>query len=123
QPAADYDEVSPAYFATMGIPLAAGRDFTRDDDGSAPPVAIVNEAMAAKYWPGATPLGKIVQAKGRRLQVVGVARMSKYESLLEPARPFFYVPLRQNPAGVVILCVRTSLTRGLLAEALRRAIE
>ncbi len=122
QPAPEYDEVSPEFFATMGIPLVSGRPFVRADDESAPPVAVVNEAMAAKYWPRSNPLGRIFHLKGRAVQVVGVSKMSKYGSLLESSKPFFYVPLRQNPAGVVILHIRTSLAPGAMASALSREI-
>jgi len=49
QPTLEYDEVGPGYLATMGIPLVSGREFNRDDNETALPVAVVNEAMAAKY--------------------------------------------------------------------------
>ena len=52
QVVADYNQVGEGYFATIGIPIVAGREFTRNDDENAPTVAIVNETMAAKYWPG-----------------------------------------------------------------------
>jgi putative ABC transport system permease protein len=80
----DYNEVGPEYLATLGIPLMSGREFTRADNETAPPVAVVNEAMAAQYWRGQDPVGRRLQVKGRWLQVVGVARMSKYRNLLEP---------------------------------------
>ncbi len=117
QPALDYDEVGPAYFATMGIPLVSGREFTRADDGTAPLVAVVNEAMAAQYWRRRDPVGSRLQVKGRWMQVVGVARMSKYNNLREKPRPFFYVPLRQNSLGVV-LSIRTTQTLETMAKLL-----
>ncbi len=83
QPTSDYNEVGPAYLATMGIPLVSGREFTRADNETAPPVAVVNEAMAAQYWRGQDPVGRRLQVKGRWLQVVGVAKMSKYRNLRE----------------------------------------
>jgi macrolide transport system ATP-binding/permease protein len=122
QPAASYDEISPAFFATVGIPLVSGRDFTRYDDETAPFVAIVNEALATSYWPGLNPIGRFMQVKGHRMQVVGVARMAKYDELTERSKPFFYVPLRQNFAGVVVLHVRTSLGPAPMGIALAREI-
>jgi macrolide transport system ATP-binding/permease protein len=95
QPTADYNEVSPDYFATMGIPLVSGREFTRADDENAPRVAIVNQTMVTQYWRGQNPIGQRLQVKGNWVQVVGVAKDSKYYSMDEPPRPFFYVPLRQ----------------------------
>src|SRR5262249_25112152 len=58
QPTADYDEVSPDYFATLGIPFVSGREFTRADDEKAPRVAIVNQTLVARYWRGQDPVGQ-----------------------------------------------------------------
>jgi len=90
-----YNEVSPDYFATMGIPLIAGREFTRADDENAPRVAIVNQTMVARYWRGQNPIGQRLQVKGDWARVVGVVKDSKYYSMEETPRAFFYVPLRQ----------------------------
>ena len=122
QPTADYNEVGPGFFATMGIPLVSGREFTRADDETALPVAIVDEAMAAQFWRGADPVGRRVQVKGKWLQIVGVARAAKYRNLLETPRPFFYVPLRQNFAAVAALQIRTPQGPAALAPALVREI-
>jgi predicted permease len=121
QTTVEYNEVGPQYFATMGIPVVSGRDFTRADIETAPPVAVVNEAMAAQYWRGRDPVGQRLQVKGRWIQVVGVARMSKYRSLAEIPRPFFYVPLRQGPLGQS-LQIRTALSPGTMARTLVREI-
>src|SRR5262249_23046480 len=64
QPTAEYDEVSPGFFETLGIPVVAGRGFTRADDETAPLVAVVNDTMAAQYWRGADPVGRRLQARG-----------------------------------------------------------
>ena len=99
QPTVEYNEVSPGYLATLGIPLVSGREFTRADNETAPLVAVVNEVMVAQYWRGEDPVGKRLQVKGRWTQVVGVAKNSKYQSLLETPKPFFYVPMRQHALG------------------------
>ena len=122
QPTADYNEVGPGFLATMGIPLVSGREFTRADNETARPVAVVDDAMAAQFWRGADPVGRRVQVKGKWLQVVGVARAAKYRSLLESPKPFFYVPLRQNFAAVVALQIRTPQGPAALAPALVREI-
>jgi len=122
QPTADYNEVAPGFLATMGIPLVSGREFTRADDETALPVAIVDEAMAAQFWRGADPVGRRVQVKGKWLQIVGVARAAKYRNLLETPRPFFYVPLRQNFAAAAALQIRTRQGPAALAPALVREI-
>ncbi len=121
QPTVDYNEVGPAYFATMGIPLVAGRDFTVADNETGPLVAIVNEAMAAQFWRGRDPVGSRVQVKGHWLQVVGVAKMSKYRNLREMPRPFFYVPMRQSSMGTNIQ-IRTLLSPETMAKVLVREI-
>ncbi len=92
---AEYNEVSPDYFATLGIPLISGREFTRADDENAPRVAIVNQTMVARYWRGQKPIGERLQVKGNWARVVGVVKDSKYYSMEEMPRAFFYVPLRQ----------------------------
>jgi predicted permease len=114
----NYNEIGPEYFATVGIPLVSGREFTIADDEKAAPVAIVNETMAARYWRGRIPLGERVQVKRRWMQVVAVARDSKYESVRETPQPFFYVPLRQNFAISPDLTIRTRLSVEKMAAAL-----
>lgn len=118
----DYNEVGPAYFTTMGIPLVSGREFTRADNETALPVAVVNDAMAARYWLGRNPVGSRVQVNGKWLQVVGVARLSKYENLLEVPKPFFYVPVRQSTRAQGLL-IRTSLPQAVMAKALVREVK
>jgi predicted permease len=122
QPAADFNQVAPGFFRTLGIPLVAGRDFTRGDDERAEPVAIVDETMAAQFWRGADPVGRIVRAGERRLRVIGVARNAKYRNLFETPRPFFYVPLRQAASPTVALHIRTAQPPAALEPALVREI-
>jgi macrolide transport system ATP-binding/permease protein len=122
QPIVEYNEVGPGYFGTMGIPLVSGREFTRADDEKAVLVAIVNETMAAKYWRGRNPLGERVQVKGRWVQVIAVAKDSKYESMRETPKPFFYVPLRQNFARGAGLNIRTRLGPETMATTLAREV-
>ena len=114
--------VDPSYFATMGIPLVEGRAFARTDTAATPPVALVNELMASRYWKGADPVGRRFQAKGQWLQVVGIAKMSKYANLTEIPRPFYYTPLLQTGGGSG-LEVRTALPPETLTKALRREIQ
>lgn len=121
QPTLEYNQVGSQYFATMGIPLLSGREFTRADDETGPPVAIVNQSMAAQYWRGRDPVGSRFQVNGRWLRVVGVAKNSKYSSLTESPTAFFYVPLRQSTGGQV-LNIRTSLPPQAMALTLAREI-
>ena len=122
QPTVQYNEVGPNYFSTMGIPLVSGREFTRADDEKSALVAVVNETMAARYWRGKNPIGERLQVKGRWMQVVGVTKDSKYESVREAPKPFFYVPLRQNFSRTAGLYIRTALSPGSMATALTREV-
>jgi macrolide transport system ATP-binding/permease protein len=122
QPAADYNEVGPGFFATFGIPLLTGREFTRADDEAAPLVAVVDETMAAQYWRGQDPVGRRVQVKGRWMQIVGVARVAKYRNLLETPKPFFYVAQRQNFSATAALHIRTPQSPAAMRPLLVREI-
>ena len=122
QPSIDYNEVGPGYLATMGIALVSGRDFTRADNETSAPVAVVNEKMATQYFRGQDPVGKRLQLKGKWMQVVGVAKTSKYSTLLEAPKPFVYVPMRQNTNGG-LLQIRTSLPPETMTGALVREIK
>ena len=122
QPTAEYNEVSPNYFATMGIPLISGREFTRADDENAPRVGIVNQTMVARYWRGQNPIGQRLQVKSDWVQVVGVVKDSKYYSMDETARAFFYVPLRQYFAIEPDLHIRTTQPVQSIETALLREV-
>jgi predicted permease len=122
QPTVEYNEVGPDYFVTMGIPLVSGREFTRADDEKAALVAVVNETMAGRYWRGKDPIGERVQVKGRWMRVVGMAKDSKYQSVRETPKPFFYVPWRQNFSVGGGLYVRTPLSPETMATALAREV-
>ena len=122
QPTAEYNEVSADYFATMGIPLRSGREFSRADDENAPRVAIVNQTMVARYWRGQDPIGQRLQVKGNWVQVVGVVKDSKYYSMDEAPRPFFYVPLRQYFSIEPDIYIRTTQPLQTVQTALIREV-
>jgi predicted permease len=122
QPTVEYNEVSPDYFATMGIPLISGREFTRADDENGPRVALVNQTMVARYWRGQNPIGQRLQVKGNWVQVVGVVKDSKYYSMDETPRPFFYVPLRQYFAIEPDIHIRTTQPLETIQTALIREV-
>lgn len=100
--------VGPGYFAAMGIPLVDGREFTIADDESAPPVAVVNEALARTIWGDANPIGRVLgRGPTRRFTVVGVVRDAQYYDLGEPPQPQLYLsPLQVYFASLNVL-VRT----------------
>jgi predicted permease len=122
QPAIDYNQVSPDYFATLGIPLLSGREFTRADDENAPLVAIVNQTMAARYWRDQDPIDRRLQVNGRWVRVIGVAADSKYESMRESPKPFFYVPLLQDFVRGPALYIRSAQPLQSISAALLREV-
>src|SRR5262249_10142150 len=65
QPTADYNTVGPDYFSTLGIPIVSGRAFRATDDEDAAPVAIVDETLAAQFWPGADPVGSRLRVRNQ----------------------------------------------------------
>jgi predicted permease len=117
-----YNVVDPAYFQTMKIALTRGRTFTPGDNEAAPRVAVVNEAVASRLWPGEDPIGKQFSFEGARgpyVQVVGVTGNGKYVFIGEDRQNFFYVPAGQNFTSAKILQIRTSLP----PEAIRKNVE
>jgi macrolide transport system ATP-binding/permease protein len=122
QPTVEYNEVAEDYFTTIGIPIVSGREFVRTDDENATPVAIVNETMAAKYWPGKNALGQRLKVKDKWLEIVGIAKNANYRTKLETPAPFFYVPLRQNFGVQNSLLIRTREMPGRIMNALAREV-
>jgi macrolide transport system ATP-binding/permease protein len=121
QPEVEYNQVGPGYLATLGIPLLSGREFAGSDDENAPLVAIVNRTMMLRYWRGQDPIGRRLRVKGRWARVIGVASDSKYESMREIPKPFFYVPLRQDFVIEPDLNIRTTqLLESTFAAVLRQ---
>jgi predicted permease len=114
-----FNNVGPAYFETLGIPLKAGRGFDLRDDEHGAPAMVVNETMASRYWPGGNALGGRVHGYGKDFTVVGIARDGKYQSLGEAPRPFFYVPILQVYRSRAVIHLRTAGDPLHLAPALR----
>jgi putative ABC transport system permease protein len=115
---------SDGYFRTLGIPLLAGRDFSRDDHEGAPRVMIVNETLARRAWPGQSPLGKTIRFAGDSVWgiVIGVVGDTKELHLAEPPGPRLYGSLLQDPLIVLSVAVRTRGEPARYADALRHAI-
>jgi predicted permease len=115
--------VSPGYFAVLGVPLRAGRDFTARDDGEAEKVAIINETAARRFFAGAPALGGQIALFGdMRYTVVGVVPDTKYESVRDEAVPFVYAPLAQEPGVAGVSVIVRSATPAAALPALRAAL-
>jgi predicted permease len=124
---ARFDQVGPQYFAAVGIPLLLGRDFAAQDAGNAPPVAVINEAMARYYFQGTSPIGKKIfwLPKNREgFEIIGVARNVQDHSLRWQQIRRFYVPFHQPIERIssVIFEVRTQGNSAGTVDAIRREI-
>jgi predicted permease len=122
-PEAEFSAVSPGYFSTLRIPLLEGRDFDDGDAGGAASVVIVNDVIAARFWPGTSAVGRLMtNPDGSRIEVVGVVRRSKYLSIGEPPTAYAYFPVRQQSPRWMTVVARTRDDRRAYAEAVRSAI-
>jgi putative ABC transport system permease protein len=117
-------QVSPGYFDTMRTPLHQGRVFTERDTATSPPVVIVNQTVADRYWPGQNPIGKHLANSRDMIQreVVGVAADVKFNALNVASTEEMYVPLEQIPWASTTLIVRSMANPEALVSAVRAKI-
>ena len=124
---ADWNVVTPGYFAAMKMTLTAGRDFTDRDRDGAPFVIIVNETAARRWWGTHDVVGRTLLQQDTRqgppsddrmltMTVVGVARDSKYRTLGEEPRPFVYVPIQQQYMPRTTIVARSTHGQRLAAD-------
>ena len=97
--------VDQNYFGLIQIPLLAGRGFNSQDTAASPGVAIVNQAMAEKYWPKRSALGGRIRLGKQTLEVVGIAKTIHYRDLSESPLPFLYLPFSQQYSSFMTLHV------------------
>jgi predicted permease len=124
-PRALSNRVSPGYFGAMSTRLIAGRDFTEQDGDNAPPVVIVNQAFAQRFWPGEDAIGKrfsLGDPNAPMMQIIGIAEDGKYASLAETPRPFVYRPLWQSSLRSTSLVVRGKAEPGKMIAAIRNEL-
>jgi predicted permease len=127
-PASFINHVGHNYFDVMGIAIVRGRAFVEDDEREhslTRKIAIINESMAARYWPGQDPIGRRFRAYNLAdplLEIVGVARDSKYVLVFEAPRPYIYLPLVRD-MSLRTLHVRAAGDPAALAPRLEREIK
>jgi putative ABC transport system permease protein len=117
--------VLESYLDVVGIPIIAGRTFERRDAADGPPVAIVSETLARRYWPGETVLGRRLRTfddSTASLEVVGVAADVRHEGLDAAIAPTVYVPASQSQRETLELVLRVRGDIGDAVESARRAI-
>lgn len=96
------------YFKTAGVTLRRGRDFTERDGSGSPPVAIISEAMARRFWPGQNPLEKRFRSGADWVSVVGVAGDTRFDWLYGAQQPYVYFPMAQRYIDSAVLYVQAS---------------
>jgi predicted permease len=122
----NWTQVYPNSFATLGIPLLAGRDFGSQDSGGVEKVAVINESMARRFFGAENPLGRrfgfALPFRSGEIEIIGVVKDAKYKNLRETGRPMFYLPFSQAGTGYgqMTLVVRTAGNPLLIAAAVQR---
>jgi putative ABC transport system permease protein len=125
QPSAAFYAATPGYFEALRIPIKAGRDFTEHDNGSAPPVAIISETMAKRFYPNENPLGQRLRVGGDRekpSEIVGIVGDVRDQELESKGRAAMYRPAAQTPFGTMYFAVRTEREPAAAIAGVRAAI-
>ena len=125
---ANYVSVSPEYFRVMGIPLLAGRFFSRQDLPSAPSVTLINKVLAQRYFPNEDPIGKRLNFgfppnPDVSREIIGIVGDVRDVSLAESPGPMMYVPYAQAPFWGANLVVKSTLSTDVVAAAIRQEVQ
>jgi predicted permease len=120
---ASVNSVGPRFFETMGIPLLRGRDLEIRDDDRAPQVAVISESVALNLFPGRTALGGRINIGQASMEIVGVVKDTRYQSLREPAQPMVYRPyLQMRDVWPGVFGIRTAGDPEMIAGFVRREL-
>lgn len=111
----------PDYFATMGIPMLKGREFSATDIPESPPVVIISNALAERYWAGVSPIGERIVAFGVEREIIGVAGDVRHSGPMTPVDPLLYLPQSQDIATrrMITIVARTDAAAPTLIAAVR----
>jgi predicted permease len=124
----DANRIAPRYFQTLNIALLQGRDFTEADRAGAHGVAIVNQALAEKLWPGESPIGKRLAApfvNGPHrppVEIVGLVKDTRYRTLLAAAPPVLYLPVLQAYDGRTTLVIHATGEPAAIINTVRNEV-
>ena len=124
-----FNFVSPAYFETLRSPILAGRNFNSGDVSKSTPVAVINQTLARRFFPGLNPIGRTFQVAGagRELeppvQVIGVVKDAKYHSVREDTYPTVFGPITQSAAPPYEnFEVRTTMPLAAMSAVIQKAV-
>jgi putative ABC transport system permease protein len=123
--AADYRDVTPNYFVTMGIPLINGRIFSQQDNLDRPRVVVIDETLARRFFPNEDPIGKhleVPDAARPAREIAGVVGAVRDTGFDQQPRPTIYFPSLQSPDQTMSLVVRTTLPPASILPAIKSAI-
>jgi putative ABC transport system permease protein len=116
--------ITPGYFRALGIRLAAGREFTSADRVGTPPVAIVNETMARRYWPGGSPVGRrlVIGGTTTPVEVIGIVADVRHWGLDAAVNPELYLPHAHQPVALLTFVLSTDRDPAALSGAIREQL-
>ena len=115
--------VVPEYFATLGMKVVAGRDFTVSDGTSNPTPVIVNEAFAKHFFASDTALGRLFQFNPQhRMEIIGVAKDAQYDGIREVVPPFVFLPAPRYQGTLLSLAIRTAADPKVVEPSVRKAV-
>lgn len=121
----NYAPVSDRYFEVLGTRILRGRAIERQDVETEARVVVINQQMAARFWPDQTPLGQLIRfdkPDGHPYEVVGVAENGQYNELGEESMPYFFVPMRPENYGELAMVIRTRADAAGLAGPFRQTL-
>jgi predicted permease len=121
-----FNRIDEDYFRTLQIPVLRGRAFSKQDQANSLRVAVINEIMAKKLWPGEEAVGhhfSYGDVGAAPVEVVGVVKDGRYAEAMEDQRPYFYLPLSQHYSAIRVLHVRTAGDPLSLASAVQHEIQ
>jgi predicted permease len=122
QPEIPVRPVSPAYFATLGVPLRRGRMLDARDAPGTPDVLLINEAAALRFFAGRDPIGQRLAFWGRSRTVVGIVADERFRGVAEEAPPAVYPPIAQVPMASAALLIRAEGDLTGLVSAIREVV-
>jgi predicted permease len=121
-PMASEADISPEYFETARVRLVEGRSFDERDRVGSTQVVIINQTLAGRFWPGQSPIGRVLVADGDRLEVVGVVQNGKYQNVAESPLGAIFRPVEQTSSVTASIAIRSSGSLVDLGRAVRQAI-
>jgi predicted permease len=124
RPNANRHLISPKYFATLGIPIRAGRDFDERDSATVPHVVIINETFARQHFPGEDPIGRTLVTGMAELpsRIVGVVADVRSTGLNTPPEADYFLPALQRPEIFTNILVRTNIGPAAMTTTVREAL-